>query len=222
MKAWHLVSTCRVLCTRDFVFIFQCSYDNHILAGASLTVSEDQVLAVSVGWWVRRERSRKPSPSAFSGLVVSCREPLCEIPPMTWSWKKYQAGKVVQDPIHDEAMRKKPDRQGRRGHKGPSRLASASTPPCILPPFLLLFLFALVWILVLPAESSPAPLSLNKYQLKMLINKSPGCWYPIKGPWMKEMLPFKPFSWHSGLFDKSVLSLHKMLMIVLNILSTVR
>ena len=94
-----------------------------------------------------RERSRKPPPSALSGLVVSCREPLCEIPPMTWSWRKYQAGKAVQDPIHDEGMRKNPDRQGHRGHKGPSRLASASTPPCILPPFLLLFLFAPVWIL---------------------------------------------------------------------------
>ena len=30
------------------------------------------------------------------------------------------------------------------------------------------------------------------------------------------------FCWYSGLFDKCVLSLHKMLMIVLNILSTVR
>ena len=38
---------------------------------------------------------------------------------------------------------------------------------------------------------------------------------------MKEMLQFKPFCWHSGLFDKYVLSLHKMLIIVLNILSTV-
>ena len=105
-------------------------------------------------------------------------------------------------------MRKKPDRQGRRGHKGPSRLASASTPPCILPSFLGL-LFALLRILVLPAESSPAPLSLNKDQLKMLNNKSPGRWYPMKGPGMKEMLPFKPFCWHSGLFDKRVLSLQK-------------
>ena len=43
----------------------------------------------------------------------------------------------------------------------------------------------------------------------------------MKGPGMKEMLQFKPFCWHSGLFDKYVLSLHKMLIIVLNILSTV-
>ena len=78
--------------------------------------------------------------------------------------------------------------------KGPSRLASASTPPCILPPFLLLFLFALLQILVLPAESSPAPLSLNEDQLKTLINKSPGRWYPMKGPGMKDMLPFKYFA----------------------------
>ena len=90
------------------------------------------------------------------------------------------------------------------------------------PPFLVVFLFSLLQILVLPAESSPAPLSLNKDQLKTLINKSPQCWYPMKGPGMKEMLQFKPFCWHSGLFDKCVLSLHKMLMIVLNILSTVR
>ena len=67
MKAWHLVSTCRVLCTRDFVFIFKCSYNNHILMGTSLIVTEHQVLAVSVRWWVRCE----PSPSAFSGRV-SC------------------------------------------------------------------------------------------------------------------------------------------------------
>ena len=80
------------------------------------------------------------------------------------------------DPIHDKVMRKKPDTQGHSGYKGPSRLASASTPPCILPPFLLLFLFALLQILVLPAKSSPAPLSPNKDQLKTLINKSPGCW----------------------------------------------
>ena len=113
------------------------------------------------------------------------------------------------DPTHDEVMRKRPDTQGRSGHKGPSRLARTSTPPCILPPFLLLFLFALLEILVLPAESSPAPLSLNKDQLKTLINKSPGCWYPIKGPGMKEMLQFKPFCWHSGLFDKCVLPLQK-------------
>ena len=125
------------------------------------------------------------------------------------------------DPTHDEVMRKRPDMQGRSGHKGPSRLALASTQPCILPPFLLLFLFALMRILVLPAESPPAPLSLNKDQLKTLINKSPGRWYPMKEPGMKEMLQFKPFCWHSGLFDKCVLLLQKMLMIVLNILSTV-
>ena len=55
-----------------------------------------------------------------------------------------------------------------------------------------------------------------------LINRSPRCWYPMKGPGMKEMLPFKPFCWHSGLFDKCVLPLQKMLMIALNILSTVQ
>ena len=43
----------------------------------------------------------------------------------------------------------------------------------------------------------------------------------MKGPGMKEM-QFKPFCWLSGLFDKCVLPLQKMLMIVLNILSTVR
>ena len=62
--------------------------------------------------------------------------------------------------------------------------------PLILPPFLL-FLFALLRILVLPAESSPAPLSLNKDQLKTLINKSPGRCCPMKGPGMKEMLQVK-------------------------------
>ena len=39
------------------------------------------------------------------------------------------------DPTHDEVMRKKPHTQGHSGYKGPSRLAPASTPPCILPPF---------------------------------------------------------------------------------------
>ena len=140
---------------------------------------------------------------------------------MTRSRRKYWTGKAVRDPVHDEVMREKPDRQDRPGYKGPSRLARASTPPCILPPFLLLFLFTLLRILVLPAESSPAPLSLNKDQLKTLIKKSPGRWYPMKGPGIKEMLQFKPFCWHSGLFDKCVLTLQKMLMIVLNILSTV-
>ena len=59
------------------------------------------------------------------------------------------------------------------------------------PPLLLLFLFALVWILVFPAERSPAPLSPNKDQLKTLINKSPGHWFPMKGPGMKEMFQVK-------------------------------
>ena len=130
-------------------------------------------------------------------------------------------GVFVRDPTQDEVMRKKPDMQGHSGYKGPSRLALASTPPCILPPFLLLFLLALLQILVLPAEISPAPLSLNKDQLKTLINKSPGPWYHMKGTGMKEMLQFKSFGWHSGLFDKCMLLLQKMIMIVLNILSTV-
>ena len=82
----------------------------------------------------------------------------------------YVLGAVVGDPTHDKVMRRRPDTQGHSGHKGPSRLASASTPPCILPPFLLLFLFTLLQILALPAESSPAPLSLNKDQLKTLIH----------------------------------------------------
>ena len=85
-------------------------------------------------------------------------------------------GAIMGDPTHDKVMRRRPDTQGRSGYKGPSRLTPASTPPYILPPFLLLFLFALLQILVLPAESSPAPLSLNKDQLKTLINKSPRCW----------------------------------------------
>ena len=99
--------------------------------------------------------------------------------------------------------------QGRSGHKGPSRLAPASSAPCILSPFLLLLLFALLQILVLPAKSSPVPLSVNEDQLKTLTNKFPGCQYPMTGPGMKEMLQFKPFCWHSGLFDKCVLSLQK-------------
>ena len=81
--------------------------------------------------------------------------------------------------------------------------------PVSSPLFLLLLLFALLQILVLPAESSPAPPSLNEDQLKTLINKSPGRSYPMKGPGMKGMLQFKPFCWHSGLFDKCVLPCKK-------------
>ena len=112
----------------------------------------------------------------------------------------------MRDPTHDEVMKKIPDRQGRSGYEGPSRLAPASTPPCIQPPFLLLFLFALLQILVLPAESSPAPLSLNKDQLIILINLLDA---GMKGPGMKERLQFKPFCWHSGLFAKCVLPLQE-------------
>ena len=42
-------------------------------------------------------------------------------------------GAIMGEPTHDEVMRRRPDTQGRSGHKGPSRLAPASTPPCILP-----------------------------------------------------------------------------------------
>ena len=125
-------------------------------------------------------------------------------PSMMRSWGKNLTGKAVQD-IRDPPSWPRP-----------------LPHPVSSPPFLLLFLFALLLILVLPAESSPALLSLNKDQLKTLTNKSPGCWYPMKGQGLKEMLQFKPFCWHSGLFDKCVLSLHKMLMSILNILSTVR
>ena len=48
-------------------------------------------------------------------LLVQCREPLWEVPPVTRKWRKYQAGKAVRDPIHDEVTRKKRDRQGRLG-----------------------------------------------------------------------------------------------------------
>ena len=118
-------------------------------------------------------------------------------------------GAIMGDPTHDEVMKKIPDMQGHSGYEGPSRLASASTPPCILPPLSAAVLVCLLQILALPAKSPPAPLSLSKDQLKILINKSPRCWYPMKGPWMKEMLQFKSFCWHSGLFDKCVLSLQK-------------
>ena len=59
------------------------------------------------------------------------------------------------------------------------------------PPLLLLFLFALLKVLVFPAERPPAPLSPNKDQLRALINKSPGHWFPMKGSGMKEMFQVK-------------------------------
>ena len=102
---------------------------------------------------------------------MTCQEPLWEIP-------------------HDKVMRRRPETQGCSGYKGPSRLTPASTQPCILP-LLLLSLFILLRIFELPAESSPAPLSLNKDLHRPLINKSPGRWLPMKGPGIKEMFQVK-------------------------------
>ena len=104
-----------------------------------------------------------------------CREVLWEVPPVTRSWRKYRAGKPSR--IRD-----------------PPGWPQPLPHPVSSPPFLLLFLFALLQILVLPAESSPAPLSLNEDQLKTLLNKSPGRCCPMKEPGMKEMLQFKHFS----------------------------
>ena len=99
-------------------------------------------------------------------------------------------GAIMGDPTRDKVMRRRPETQGCSGYKGPSRLTPASTPPCILP-LLLLSLFVLLQIFALPAESSPAPLSLNKDQHRTLVNKSPGRWFPMKGPWVKEMFQVK-------------------------------
>ena len=44
---------------------------------------------------------------------------------------------------------------------------------------------------------------------------------PYEGARDEGNASIQTFCWHSGLFDKCVISLHKMLMIVLNILSTV-
>ena len=68
-----LVGTCRVLCTGDLGFGFKIACDALILVNTEVSrsvVTGDQVLAVSVRWWVRHELS----PSAFSGLVVSPRD----------------------------------------------------------------------------------------------------------------------------------------------------
>ena len=105
------------------------------------------------------------------------------------------------DPSHDKVMRRRPEMQGCSGYKEPSRLTPASTPPRILS-LLLLSLFVLLRIFALPAESSPAPLSLDKDQHRTLINKSPRRWL---GPKMKGMFQLKSFCWHSGLFGKCVL-----------------
>ena len=99
-------------------------------------------------------------------------------------------GAIMGDPTHDNVMRRRPEMQGCSGYKEPSRLTLAFTLPCSLP-LLLLSLFVLWWIFALPAESSPAPLSLNKDQHRTLINKSPGRWFPMKGPGMREMFQVK-------------------------------
>ena len=51
----------------------------------------------------------------FKKKKTCCRELLWEVPPMTRSRRKYQAGKAIWDPIHYEVMRKKSDRQGHLG-----------------------------------------------------------------------------------------------------------
>ena len=64
-----LVSTCRVLCPGDVGFVVKFPCDAHVPVNTEASqsaVTGNQVLAVSVRWWVRRELS----PSAFSGLVV--------------------------------------------------------------------------------------------------------------------------------------------------------
>ena len=104
------------------------------------------------------------------------------------------SGAIMGGPTYDKVMRR-PETQGCSGYKGPSRLTLASTPTCSLPLLLLslfVLLFVLLRIFVLPAESSPAPLSLNKDQHRTLINKSPGRWFPMKGPGVKEMFQVKP------------------------------
>ena len=148
-------------------------------------------------------------------------------------------GAVMGGPARDEVMKKIPGRKGRPGphpwpgHKEktwqarPSRIRDPPGWPRLLPhpvssPLFCCSCLPCCGFLCCLLRAFPAPLSLNKDQLKTLINKSPGYWYPMKGPGMKEMLQFKPFCWHSGLCDKYVLSLQKTLLIVLGILSTVR
>ena len=99
-------------------------------------------------------------------------------------------GAIMGDPTHDKVMRRRPKTYGCSGYKGSSRLTLASTQPCILP-FSMLSLLVLLRIFALPAESSPAPLSLNKDQHRTLINKF-GRWFPMKGPGIKEMFQVKP------------------------------
>ena len=72
----------------------------------------------------------------------------------------FMPGAIMGDPTHDKVMGRRPETQGCSGYKGPSGLTPASTPPCNLA-LLLLSLLVLLRIFALPAESSPAPLSLN-------------------------------------------------------------
>ena len=61
-------------------------------------------------------------------------EPLWEVPPVTRSWRKYRAGKAVRDPIHDEVMRRIPDRQARLGW-GTLQVGLGLYPTLYPPPF---------------------------------------------------------------------------------------
>ena len=115
MKAWHLVSTCRVLCTRDFVSTFRCSCDNHILVGTSLIVTETKFLqwVTGGGWDVNTHvnllplhfqdlwfpaRSHYARSRPWRGHEENTRQARpSRTPSMTRSWGKTLTDKAVED-----------------------------------------------------------------------------------------------------------------------------
>ena len=82
------------------------SFENWVLLRVTLTKAVHE-------WRIMVEPHRPNSLMDFGTLHTNvCQEPLWEVPPVTRSWRKYRAGKAFRDPIHDEVMRKIPDRQG--------------------------------------------------------------------------------------------------------------
>ena len=114
-------------------------------------------------------------------IIIYCREP---------------------DPTHDKVMRRRPDKQGRSGPQGFRKAALALTLKMIS---VFRILAILDYSLISMTQVDGLPRSLSKQNhLRMLINMSPGWWYPIRLSRMKGVFQFRPLCWHSSLLGKCV------------------
>ena len=111
-------------------------------------------------------------------------------------------GASTRDPTHDKVVRR-PDKQGRSGLQGFRKAAPALTLKMIS---VFLMLAMLDYSLISLTQLEGLPRSLSKQnQLRTLINRSPGRWYPIRLSRMKGVFQFRPLCWHSSLLGKCVL-----------------